>query len=358
MEPGKLPALRVTVARLAKAVGVLANSADGGKAKGLFAGLITLLLAANGLTVVNSYVGRNFMTAIASRNEMEFVRQAVFYVGVFAASTLVAVAARFAEQRLGLLWRASLTGRMLRLYLADGAYLRLATSGEIDNPDQRIAEDVRGFAASTLSFALMAFNSTITIVAFAGVMLSISPLLSAVAILYAALGSGATLWFGRPLIQLNYKQLDKEASFRSALTHLRENAEAISLAREEDAQSTRLLRQLEELIANARAITKVNRNVGFFTTGYNWMIQIIPALIMAPAYFAGQVEFGVVTQSAGAFATSVAAFSLIVTQFESLSSLAAVMSRLNSLADAVEGVQSAFPLKPPHGQPLLAVQAH
>ena len=81
-----------------------------------------MLCATTGLNVINSYVGRNFMTAIADRNRPEFVRQALLYVGVFAAATAVSVIARFAEERLGLLWRAWLTQRAVALYLADGAY--------------------------------------------------------------------------------------------------------------------------------------------------------------------------------------------------------------------------------------------
>jgi vitamin B12/bleomycin/antimicrobial peptide transport system ATP-binding/permease protein len=340
MEPEKPRDLRVTATRLAQAVAVFANSEAGRKAKWLFVALLVLLLAANGLTVVNSFVGRNFMTAIADRREAEFAHLAILYVGVFAASTIVAVVARFAEERLGLLWRDSLTREMLKLYLANGAYSRLAVSGEVANPDQRIAEDVRALTASTLSFSLMAFNSVVTIVAFAGVMFSISLVLSAVAVLYAALGSLATLLLGRSLIKLNSDQLDKEASFRAALIHVKENAQPILLARQENAQSARLLRRLDQLIANGRAIVAVNRNVGFFTTGYNWMIQIIPVLIMVPAYIAGKIEFGVITQSAGAFATSVAAFSLVVTQFQSLSALAAVMERLNGMAEALDRAQA------------------
>ena len=160
MEPEKPPPLRVTATQLARAVAVFANSEAGWKAKWLFAALLVLLLAANGLTVVNSFVGRNFMTAIADRREAEDHRQAIFYVGVFAASTIVAVVARFAEGRLGLLWRESLTREMLKLYLANGAYSRLAVSSEVANPDR---EDARAFTTSTLSFALMAFNSVVTI---------------------------------------------------------------------------------------------------------------------------------------------------------------------------------------------------
>ena len=96
------------------------------------------------------------------------------------------------------------------------------------------------------------------------------------------------------------------------------------------------MERLGALADNFRRITSVNRNVGFFSTGYNWLIQLIPILIIAPAFMRGEVEFGVITQSALAFTTLVAAFSLIVTQFQSLSTYAAVVSRLGSLVDAIE----------------------
>jgi vitamin B12/bleomycin/antimicrobial peptide transport system ATP-binding/permease protein len=327
--------LKTTGRRFVRSVAVFARSEAGGRAKLIFAALVLLLCAANALNVVNSYVGRNFMTAIADRDMSGFVRQAFLYVFVFAALTLVAVIARFAEERLGLLWRDVMTRTIVRRYLADGNYQRLKTSGAVANPDQRISEDVRAFTVTTLSFTLMALNSAFTILAFSEVLWTISPPLFGVAVLYAAAGSLFTFWLGRPLIKLNYDQLDKEASFRSALIHVRDNADAMVAAGDESSQLDKLLSRLDDVVANFRRTTSVNRNVGFFTTGYNWMIQIIPALIVAPAFIQGKIEFGVITQSAMAFTTLVAAFSLIVTQFQSLSSFAAVAARLSALAEAV-----------------------
>jgi putative ATP-binding cassette transporter len=248
------------------------SSDVGWKVKLMFAGIVVLLCGVSGLNVANSYVGRNFMTSIADRNKDEFIRQALFYIGVFGASTVVAVTVRFAEERLGLLWREFLTRRSVRLYLTNGTYYRLDVSKELTHPDQRIAEDTRAFAVTTLSFVLMALNSSFTIVSFSGVIWSISPLLFAVAVMYVACGSYLTIVLGRPLIKLNSNQLDKEASFRSDLIHVRENAESIMLARREGRQAARLLNRLEDLVANFRQITAINRNVGFFTTGYNWLI--------------------------------------------------------------------------------------
>jgi vitamin B12/bleomycin/antimicrobial peptide transport system ATP-binding/permease protein len=339
MEKQKIP-LKFTAVGCLRAVRNFASSEVGWKAKLMFAGLIALLCGINGLNVVNSYVGRNFMTAIADRHKAAFIRQALFYLGVFAASTVVAVIARFTEERLGLLWREFLTRRAVTDYLASDIYYRLAASGELANPDERIADDVRAFTVTALSFALMVLNSSFTVVAFSGVLWSISPLLFIVAVLYAACGSSLTIALGRPLVTLNYNQLDKEANFRSSLIHVREHAESIMLARREGRLTDRLLRRLEDLVANFRRITTINRNVGFFTTGYNWLIQIIPALIVAPAFINGDIAFGVITQSAMAFTMLVGACSLIVTQFQSISTFAAVVRRLRSLLEAVEQSQT------------------
>jgi vitamin B12/bleomycin/antimicrobial peptide transport system ATP-binding/permease protein len=187
----------------------------------------------------------------------------------------------------------------------------------------------------------MLLNSSFTVVAFSDVLWTISVPLFTVAVLYAAIGSYVTIKFGRPLVRLNSAQLDKEAAFRSVLIHVRENAEAILLSHSEGVQRRRLVSRLNSLVDNFRQITAINTNVGFFSTGYNWLIQIIPALMIAPSFFARKIEFGVVTQSAMVFSTLVAAFSLIVTQYQSLSSFAAVVARLSSLTQAIERSQIA-----------------
>ncbi|MBY5468181.1 ABC transporter ATP-binding protein/permease [Rhizobium leguminosarum] len=339
MDTRQIP-FKVTAVRFVRAVRVFMTSEVGSKAGMMFAGLVALLFALSSLNVVNSYVGRNFMTAIANRETPEFIRQAIFYIGVFAAFTIVAVVSRFIEERLALLWREFLTRRAINLYLADRAYYQLDVSGQLSHPDQRITEDMRVFTVTTLSFVLMVLNSSLTIIAFSGVLWSISPLLFVVAVLYAACGSYLTIALGRPLIKLNYDQLDKEASFRSGLIQVRENAESIVLAHCEEQQSFRLLQRLEDAVTNFRKVTAINRNVGFFTTGYNWLIQIIPALIIAPAYMRGDIDFGVITQSGAAFAMLVGAFSLIITQFQSISTFAAVVARLSSLMEAIEQVRA------------------
>jgi putative ATP-binding cassette transporter len=306
----------------------------GGKAKWLIALLIAFLLGINALNVLNSYVGRDFMTAIEDRNQAGFVLMALLYIGVFAASTLVAGIYRYTEERLGLLWREWATRRTILNYANNRVYYRLKMAGEIENPDQRIAEDIRAFTTTTISFVLMLLNGSLTVIAFSGVLWSISPLLFVVSVLYAAVGSCLTYLVGRRLVRLNFDQLDKEANFRASLIHMRANAESVALCRREGRLIRLLVRNLSDLVENLLHIIKTSRNVNFCTTGYNWLIQIIPALIIAPLFINGKIQFGVITQSAIAFGHLLGAFSLIVTQFQSISSFTAVLARLSSLTEA------------------------
>lgn len=326
---------RQTWRHFVNAIRNLLTSEVRGKAIFLCVALLLIFLAINALNVVNSYVGRDFMTAIESRDRAGFARYALLYVLVFGASTVTAVLASFTQDLLGLLWRDWLTRRVVNIYLADRSFVRLQMPGGLQNPDQRISEDIRTFVTMTLSVSLMLLNGSITVVAFSSVLWSISRVLFLVGLFYAAVGSVVTIFLGRRLVPLNYAQADREADFRAQLIHVRENAESIALLHREPRLLRRLIHQVGALIANQRRIITVTRNVGFFTTGYNYMIQIIPALIVAPMFMRGDVQFGAVTQAAMAFSTLLGAFSLVVTQFQTITSYAAVMARLNVLVDAL-----------------------
>ena len=330
------PSRRAVWRRFVGIVRDFTASKSGKRAIWLFAALLVLLVLSNGLNVANSYVGRDFMSAIEQSREADFWREAAIYIGVFACSTVVAVFSSFAEQRLGLLWRIWLTRQVLNRYLEPPVYYLVKESGEVPNPDQRISEDIRVLTVSILSFALLMLNSTLSVIAFTGVLWSISPMLMGASVVYAVLGSLITIWLGRPLIKLNSQQSDKEANFRTDVRHIQEHSELVALLRRESRLKARLLTRLDELASNMRKIIRVTRNMGFFTNAYNYMIQVIPALFVAPFFIHGKAAFGIILQSALAFSILVNAFSLLVTQFPNISIFAAATLRLSVLLEAME----------------------
>lgn len=304
------------------------------RAIGMLIVLIVLLLAVNGLNIGISYAMRDFMTALEQRQATRFYLFAGVLAGIFAAITVGESLSFFTEQCLGLLWREWLTRRLLDRYLADRVFHRLTGNQAIDNPDERITDDAKTFTTSSLSFIVLLLNSVLTIVAFFGVLWSISPWLVLTAVLYSAVGSLGTILVGRRLVPLNNKQLQKEGDFRFALGRVREHAGSVAQLSGQSGEKGRLLGRLGALVANFRDIIRVTRNVGFFTRGYNYLIQIIPAAVVAPLYFRGQVEFGTIPQAAMAFGQIVGAFSLIVTKFPEISQYAAVTDRLGALWEA------------------------
>jgi vitamin B12/bleomycin/antimicrobial peptide transport system ATP-binding/permease protein len=328
--------IRLTWKRFQGAIMMLVRSEQGPKAMVFTVTLVVIMFAINGLNVLNSYVGRDFWSAIENKNAAGFQAQGMLYALVFILSSVILALYRFTEERLGILWREQLTWKLTESYLSDRTYYRLDSATGVANPDQRISDDVRAFTSTTLSFMLLILNGTLTAISFSGVLWSISPLLFTVAVTYAVVGSAMTILLGKPLIRLNYHQLDMEANFRSDLIHVRENSESIALAHREGRFKARLKNRLDSLTGNFRRLIRINRNLNFFTNGYNYFIQIVPALIIAPYFIAGDIQFGVITQSTMAFATLLGAFSLIVTQFQSISAFSAVTARLHILSEAIE----------------------
>jgi putative ATP-binding cassette transporter len=330
-------------ARFATTLRAFSASPDGPKAKLFLTALLLLLVSINSLNVWNSYIGRDFMTAVASRDTDQFATQTFRYVAILLLCTGAAAVYRYVEERLALLSREFMTRRFVDLYLSRRLYHRLGESQRLPNPDQRIADDVKAFTTTTLSFLLMALNASMSVVAFSGVMWSISPTLFVVTVVYAAIGTVATIWLGRPLIWINYNQFDREAEFRADLVQLRENSEFVALAHHEIHFRKRLEMRIRRLVDNTRRLISVNRNLNFFTSGYNYFTQLVPVLVVAPLYMRGEVEFGVITQSTMAFGQLLGAFSLIVTQYQSISSFTAVVARLDRFSQVSHDSETAEP---------------
>ena len=310
------------------------------RAFGMLLMLTVFSISISFINVRLSYIGRDFMTALSLRDSPEFFRQLYLYLIAFALATPVVVFFRYTEERLALLWRKWMSRRMLQRYFYKRSYYKINLYGNIDNPDQRIEEDVRSFTNTSLSFFLIIFNSMMNLFFFMGILWSISINLSFAVVIYALCGSIATYYLGRPLIGLNFTQLKKEADYRYKLVNIRDNAESIAFLRDEKIEYTRTRQRLKYALDNLLKIINWNRNLLFFTTGYNFLVGILPTIIVAPLYLDSKIEFGVVTQSGFAFAQVLGALSIIVLNFGSLSAYAATISRLGSFWDELDNVQS------------------
>jgi len=297
--------------------------------------VLLLLLGVTAMDVCFSYVSRDFMTALSEKDLPDFYRTLLISLGFFIVMTPVSAFFSFATKNLGVNWRLWLTSHFLTKYFTNRAYYHI-NNEDIDNPDQRISQDIHSFTVTSLTFISIIFYSLVNLISFAGVLWSISVPLVLVLVAYAAVGTAGTLLFGKRLINLNFLQLRREADFRYGLVHIRNNAESIAFYQGEGREEKQVKERLCEVVDNFRMLIGWERNLAFFTNGYNYLIKVLPFVVMAPLYFSGTVKFGVVTQAVGAFTSVLMALSVIVSQFEQLSQFAAGITRLETFAAAVD----------------------
>ena len=183
----------------------------------LLAGLLGLTLANSGVSVMFSYLGKDFWNALSAKDSAEFYFVLQKYLGALLVGAPVATFYRFQREQLAVHWREWMTARTFELYASNRVYYNLERSKVIDNPDQRIAEDVNSFTAYSLQLVITMLTSVIDLCSFSTILWSIYPQLFGAIILYAFAGTFITTFLGRSLVSLNFSQLQKEADFRYSL---------------------------------------------------------------------------------------------------------------------------------------------
>lgn len=305
-------------------------------ARVLLAIVICFTLLNSFVSVQFSYLGRDFWTALSNKKPEEFQ----FVLQKFSLALMlgvpISVSYKYYRDKLALQWRTWLSQRVLDMFQADRSYYLLEARKEIDNPDQRIAEDVRAFTKVSLDFSITLLTSVIDLASFSAILLSIYPQLFGAIILYAGFGTFCTVNIGKTLVGLNFEQLQREADFRFSLVRMRENAESIAFYGGESIEMKEIKQRLDRSVSNYWGLIKAQRNLEFFTNAYRYMVQIIPGLVVSPLYFSGKIELGVVSQSYGAFNHILSDLSIIVNQFEGISSFSAGIDRLGEFVEKME----------------------
>lgn len=306
------------------------------RARGLLALLLGMSVIVNGLNVAISFVFRFVDTALAEKQAEEFWRNIFIYIGILVVGTPIVVLYGFLRDKLGRFWREWLTKDFLDRYFHNRAYYEINQQAELDNPDQRISEDIRSFTVTSLQFLLIVLGAIITLASFTGVLISISLPLTVTLLVYAIGGTIITTLIGRRLIAINFNQLRREADFRYGLVHVRDNAEAIAFYKGEEQESLNIKQRFMQAIRNYDLLIGWQRNLDFFTTGYGYLVAALPYLVVAPIYLSGQTDFGTITQGAIAFRQIFGALSIIVSQFENLTQFAAGIKRLGAFREALD----------------------
>ncbi|HLO65024.1 MAG TPA: ABC transporter ATP-binding protein/permease [Azonexus sp.] len=306
---------------------------DKWRAWGLIALLVILLFGQTHFAVLFNEQTGEFTSALAAQDEDRFWNSIKLCLGLLAFAIPVYAFYFFVRDTLGIYWRRWLTGRFLDRYFGNRHFYELNANLAIDNPDQRMAEDISTFTQRSLYFLLIIVSSTLQLIAFSTVLWSISHELVYFLVFYASIGTCVVVFvFGQRLMSLNFNQLRREADFRFSLVRVRENAESIAFYRGEALELGQVKRRFGAAFSNFKQLVRAQFWLNLFQQGYFLLTLVIPSAIIADNVLSGEMEVGRAVQAAGAFAAVLGAISLIIENFEGLSRFAAGIDRLDMLA--------------------------
>jgi vitamin B12/bleomycin/antimicrobial peptide transport system ATP-binding/permease protein len=328
--------------------------------------LAAVIGAELGLVAINVLLNEwnnRFYNALQDRNWDSFVRELLYFCVLAVLYILAAVYQLYLNQWLQIRWRRWMTVQFLAEWLKGSNHYRMQLLGDVaDNPDQRIADDLKLFVDNTLSIGIGMLSSIVTLGSFVVILWNLSaeaPLLLFggewripgylvwAALFYAVFGTAFAHLIGRPLIKLNFFQQRYEADFRFNLVRVRENSEQIALLAGEEAEDSRLLERFAHVVENWRAIMTRQKRLTFFTAGYNQVSNVFPFLVVSPVYFAGRMALGGMMQTASAFSSVQTALSFFVTSYRTIAEWRAVVDRLAGFEAAFAAGRAAGST-PPH----------
>jgi putative ATP-binding cassette transporter len=311
----------------------------------LLMGVITLLiLVINGINVGISYIARNVDNTLVAYQADEFWKVVAIYAFCLVLALPIRALQSYLIPKLGLLWREWLSSRLLGRYLSNRAYYVLnpndETAEEIDNPDQRISQDTASFTTTSLSVSVEIVAALLTFMSFIVVLWTISSKLALWLLLYSVAGTALIVFASRKLVRLNYDQLRLEADFRYGLVHIRDNAESIAFYGGEEQESREADRRLDGAIRNYDRLIVWQAMISVIQRSYDYFSRFLPWLVIAPIYFAKEVDFGVFGQASIAFSQVLFSVSYIVNNIDQLAAFSASISRLEGFQGKVEAIAS------------------
>jgi vitamin B12/bleomycin/antimicrobial peptide transport system ATP-binding/permease protein len=316
--------------------------------------LVAIIGLALGMVFMNVKINEwqnLFFNTLQDKNQAEFYRQITWFAALATCWIVMNVYSLYLTQMLQIRWRRWLTNNYLNEWLSDRTYYRMQLTGmQTDNPDQRVAEDLKIFVDETLNLSVGLLNAAVTLVSFVGVLWVLSGPLSVpfgsyqvvipgymvwAAVLYAVAGNLLAHMIGRPLMGLNFEQQRCEADFRYSLARFRENMEGVALYRGEADELNTFNSRFKNIFKNWWAIMKRQKQLTWFQSGYGQLAVIFPFVVAAPRFFSGAIPLGGLMQTASAFGFVRESLSWFINVYPSFAKWKATVDRLTGFHRAV-----------------------
>ncbi|MEH1776565.1 ABC transporter ATP-binding protein/permease [Nostoc sp.] len=301
--------------------------------------LILLIIALVGANVFNSFINRYLADIIIKEKEIsKFYDALLLYGSVLVLGTLLAGFSRLVRKKIALDWYQWLNNKILSKYLNSRAYYKINFKSSIDNPDQRLSQEIEPIASNALSFSATLLEKILEMSAFLLVLWSISQSVALILVSYTVIGNLIAVYLTQELNKINREELEAKAEYTYCLTHLRTHAESVAFFRGEKQESNIIARRFSNLIKNAKCKIDWEKNSEIFNRGYQSVIQIFPYIVFGPLQIRGEMEFGEIIQASVCCYFFANALGDLINEFGNSGRFSSYVERLSEFSNALEEV--------------------
>jgi putative ATP-binding cassette transporter len=306
---------------------------------GMLSLLIFLIVGLVGVTAFNSFVNRRLIDVIIQEKDAsQFASTLIVYAIGLICVTLLAGFTKDIRKKIALNWYQWLNTQILEKYFSNRAYYKINFQSDIDNPDQRLAQEIEPIATNAISFSATFLEKSLEMLTFLAVVWSISRQIAIPLLFYTIIGNFIAAYLNQELSKINQEQLESKADYNYALTHVRTHAESIAFFRGEKEELNIIQRRFKEVVNDTK--NKINWEKGneIFSRGYRSVIQFFPFLVLGPLYIKGEIDYGQVEQASLASFMFASALGELITEFGTSGRFSSYVERLNEFSNALETV--------------------
>ena len=313
--------------------------------------IVTLTLFSVRLSLVHSTWYNNMYTALQEFNQTVFWEQMILFCFIAGFSVAAALISYYLNQRFSINWIEWLNTELLEKWMDKRAYYKSQYIGNnLDNPDQRIQQDIQSYVKTTLSLSTGVIDAVTSMISYtillwglAGPMtllgIEIPRAMVYLVFAYVIFTTLIAFWLGKPLIRLNFANEKLNANYRYSLIRVKEYAESIAFYAGEKVEKSRLYKQFRAVIDNMWDI--VFRALKF--SGFNLVVSqisvVFPLLIQVGRYFEKQIKLGDLMQTLQVFGKLHSNLSFFRNTYDSFAEYKATLDRLTGFHYSVESAQ-------------------
>lgn len=309
------------------------------RAWGMLILLILLIIALVGATVFNSFINRYLVDIIIKEKDLERFFDTLWLYGIsLVLVTLLVGFSKFIRKQIALDWYQWLNNNILLKYLSSRAYYKINFKSNIDNPDQRLSQEIEPIASNAISFSATLLEKVLEMTALLIIIWSISQQVTVILVIYTVIGNLIAVSLTQQLNKINQEELEGKADYNYCLTHVRTHAESIAFFRGEKQELDIIVRRFSNLIRTVKLRIEWERNKDIFNRGYQAAIQIFPFIVFGPLDIKGEMEFGEISQAALACYFFANALADLINEFGTSGKFSSYVERLSEFSDALQEV--------------------